>query len=68
MGYTEDGQITPDFVKERDALFGVNSTAIKESRANITVPEVLPGADSWKMGFVLQYGLINTTANTSFPG
>jgi hypothetical protein len=66
MGYTEDGQITPEFVKARDKLFGVSSTEVRERRGNITVPEILPGADSWKLGFVSQYGLINTTAETVF--
>ena len=67
MGYTEDGQVTPEFVTQRDELFGVNSTEIRESRVNITAPAILPGADSWKEGFVLQYGLINTTEATVFP-
>ena len=66
MGYTEDNQITPEFVTQRDKLFGVNTTEIRESRVNITAPEVLPGADSWKRGFILQYGLVNTTGNTTF--
>ncbi|KAE8454240.1 hypothetical protein EG329_005165 [Mollisiaceae sp. DMI_Dod_QoI] len=67
MGYTEDGQITPDFVTKRDKLFGVNSTEIREQRGNITGPPVMEGADSWKQGIVLTYGLINVTSNTTFP-
>ncbi|CZR61272.1 uncharacterized protein PAC_11168 [Phialocephala subalpina] len=47
MGYTEDGQITPDFVTKRDVLFGVNSTEIREQRENITKPVLIEGADSW---------------------
>jgi hypothetical protein len=65
MGFTSDGQITPEFVAKRDELFRVNSTETRESRANISKPEALPGADSWKMGFVLTYGIINTTTNTT---
>ncbi|KUJ19359.1 DUF1264-domain-containing protein [Mollisia scopiformis] len=67
MGYTQDGQITPDFVTQRDELFEVNSTEIREQRANITAPPILPGADSWQLGFVLTYGLVNTTNDTVFP-
>lgn len=67
MGYTSDGQITPDFVTKRDALFGVNSTEIRVQRSNITKPDVIEGADSWKKGFVLTYGLVNTTDETVFP-
>ncbi|ORY66245.1 uncharacterized protein BCR38DRAFT_483892 [Pseudomassariella vexata] len=67
MGYTGDDQITPDFVTKRDELFGVNTTEIRESRADIQVPPVLEGADSWKYGFVLSLGLVNETTSTDFP-
>lgn len=67
MGYTGDSQITPDFVRKRDELFGVNTTAIRESRVDIVAPPVLDGADSWRHGFVLSYGIVNTTSNTTFP-
>ncbi|KAG9229828.1 hypothetical protein BJ875DRAFT_473910 [Amylocarpus encephaloides] len=66
MGYTGESQITPDFVKERDELFGVNTTAIRESRKNLVAPPVIEGADSWKYGYVLTYGLVNTTTDTAF--
>jgi len=66
MGYTGDGQITPDFVKNRDRLFGLNTTEIRERRSDIQAPTVLPAADSWKNGYVLSYGLINTTNETVF--
>lgn len=36
MGYTGDDQITPDFVTQRDELFGVNTSAVRESRKDIT--------------------------------
>jgi hypothetical protein len=51
---------------KRDQLFGVNSTEIRESRASISKLEVLPGADSWKMGFELTYRFVNRTINTTF--
>jgi len=35
MGYTGGGQLTPAFVTKRDELFGVNTSAIRESRADI---------------------------------
>lgn len=66
MGYTGDGQITPDFVTNRDQLFGLNTTEIRESRSDIKAPIVLPGADSWTNGYVLTYGLVNTTNETVF--
>lgn len=66
MGFTGDEQITPGFVTERDSLFGVDTGVIREGRRDIMAPEVIDGADSWKKGFVLQYGLVNTTAETDF--
>ena len=66
IGYAEDEQIAPSFVAERNKLFRVNSTQVKEKRVNITIPEVLPGPDSWKMGFILQYGLVNSATKTAF--
>ncbi|KAI1148175.1 DUF1264-domain-containing protein [Nemania diffusa] len=66
-GFTHDDQITPDFVLQRDALFGVNTTEIRESRADIVPDEVLPGADSWKYGYVLSVGLVNKTVDLTFP-
>ncbi|KAI0131205.1 DUF1264-domain-containing protein [Daldinia grandis] len=67
MGYTGDDQITPDFVTKRDELFGLNTTEVRESRSDIPHPLVVPGADSWKYGYVLSLGIVNETTNTSFP-
>ncbi|KAI0850107.1 DUF1264-domain-containing protein [Daldinia vernicosa] len=67
MGYTGDDQITPDFVTKRDELFGLNTTEVRESRSDIPHPPVVPGADSWKYGYVLSLGIVNETTNTSFP-
>lgn len=67
MGYTGDDQITPDFVTKRDELFGLNTTEVRESRSDIPHPPLVSGADSWKYGYVLSLGIVNETANTSFP-
>lgn len=45
-GYTENGQITPEFVSKRDALFGVNTTRIREEKKGIVTQEVIERADS----------------------
>jgi hypothetical protein len=66
MGYTGSSQITPGFVTKRDTLFGVNMTAIRESKADIVAPKVIEGADSWRNGHVLMLGVLNTTMNTTF--
>ncbi|KAI1800191.1 DUF1264-domain-containing protein [Daldinia bambusicola] len=67
MGYTGDDQITPDFVTKRDEMFGLNTTEIREARCDIPHPPVAAGADSWKYGYVLSLGIVNQTANTTFP-
>ncbi|KAI0906317.1 hypothetical protein F4823DRAFT_627160 [Ustulina deusta] len=67
MGFTHDEQITPDFVLDRDSHFGMNTTEIRESRADIVPNEVLPGADSWKYGYTLSFGIVNKTTNTEIP-
>ncbi|KAI1425251.1 hypothetical protein F5Y12DRAFT_714460 [Xylaria sp. FL1777] len=67
MGFTHDDQITPDFVLERDSLFGTNTTEIKGSRADIVPNEVLAGADSWKYGYALSFDIVNKTVSTEFP-
>jgi hypothetical protein len=66
-GFTHDDQITPDFVLQRDELFGVNTTETRESRVDIVPDEVLPGADSWKYGYVLSLALVNQTVDLTFP-
>jgi hypothetical protein len=66
-GYTGAGQLTPDFVTQRDEDFGINSTAISEHRAQVlNVSDVLEGADSWTKGYVLNLGITNHTADTEF--
>lgn len=66
-GYTANGQLPRELVEKRDALFGVNSTSIRENRTDIVAPPVIDGADSWRKGFVLELILKNTTG-FSGPG
>lgn len=68
MGYTSDGQITPDFVTKRDELFGVNSTEIREQRSNITKPDVIEGADSWVGWFLFVQGVVIRVAGSGEGG
>ncbi len=54
MGFTADGQADPAMVRERDQRFGVDSAAQRKARSDIPAPQVLPGADAWKTGKVIQ--------------
>ncbi|KAI1747099.1 hypothetical protein F4782DRAFT_451192 [Xylaria castorea] len=67
MGFTHDDQITPDFVLERDDLFGTNTSEIRNARKDIVPNDVLSGADSWKYGYALSFGIVNKTINPEFP-
>lgn len=67
-GYTGAGQLTPDFVLARDAEFGINSTLIAGRRArNVNISSVIPGADVWKDGIVLNLTLTNASGPTNSP-
>lgn len=54
MGFTADGQIDPQLVRERDRRMGVDSEAKKRARAGIDAPPIDPGADAWQKGQVWQ--------------
>jgi len=54
MGFTADGQVDPQLVRERDRRMGVDSEAKKKARAGIEAPAVDPGADAWQKGRVWQ--------------
>ncbi|WP_129134753.1 OBAP family protein [Luteimonas sp. YGD11-2] len=54
MGFTADGQSDPAMVAARDERLGVDGHAKRERRADIVVPPVLPGANAWEQGNVIQ--------------
>ncbi|WVV47124.1 DUF1264 domain-containing protein [Pseudomonas sp. NA13] len=54
MGFTADGQVDPQLVRERDGRMGVDSEAKKRARAGIQAPVIDPGADAWQKGQVWQ--------------
>jgi Protein of unknown function (DUF1264) len=57
MGFTADGQINQQMLADRDKRFNVSTEREKQSRADIQPPPVLPGANSWETGEVLQLSL-----------
>ncbi|RMT77226.1 OBAP family protein [Pseudomonas viridiflava] len=54
MGFTRDGQADPDMVNARDERMGVDSAAERDSRKDIKPQPVLPGANAWMNGKVIQ--------------
>ncbi len=54
MGFTADGQADAAMVAARDARFGVSTDERRRNRADIDAPPVVPGADAWQRGQVVQ--------------
>lgn len=54
MGFTADGQVKPELVDKRDKALGVSTAAKKAARTDIPDTPILPGADAWQKGDVLQ--------------
>ena len=57
MGFTADGQVRPELVEQRDRALGVSTAAKQAARADIAETPILPGADAWQSGNVVQVKL-----------
>ena len=54
MALTGDGQADEALIRDRDRRLGVSTAHKRRDRADIPVPEVVPGANSWESGRTLQ--------------
>jgi hypothetical protein len=54
MSFTDEGQLDPVLIKNRDQRFGVDSVEIAANRVDIPEPELDPLADAWENGEVIQ--------------
>lgn len=54
MGLTADGQEDSALLRARDERLGVSTQDKRRRRADIPTPEVVPGANSWESGRVVQ--------------
>ncbi len=54
MGFTQDGQLMPNLLTDRDKRFDVSTAEKRQNRADIPVPAPQPGADSWQTGNIVQ--------------
>ncbi|CAL9419992.1 OBAP family protein [Streptomyces sp. enrichment culture] len=50
MGFTEDGQASDEMIRARDDRLGLSTSAKRDNRADIPMPEVAPGANAWEGG------------------
>jgi len=54
MGFTQDGQADNAMVAARDQRLGVSTAARRQDRADIPMPTVVQGANSWENGRTVQ--------------
>lgn len=54
MAFTADGQADEGAIRDRDRRLGVSSQDKRRKRADIAMPEVVPGADCWESGRSVQ--------------
>jgi hypothetical protein len=54
MGLTQDGQANEALIHERDVRLGISTAQKRQSRADITTPEVAEGANAWESGRSVQ--------------
>jgi hypothetical protein len=57
MGFTKDGQVKPELVQDRDRRFHISTDEKKKQRSDIPQPKLIPGANAWQEGKVLQLEL-----------
>lgn len=58
MGFVKDGQVTQSLLNDRDKRFGVSYQKERANRADIPMPQVVPGANSWQSGKAMQLKLV----------
>lgn len=54
MGFTQDGQVNEAMLEARDRRLGVSWQRRRASRADIPMPTLVPGANSWESGRTVQ--------------
>jgi hypothetical protein len=54
MGFTADGQLNEAMRADRDRHYGVSTEARRRQRADIPMPDLVPGANAWESGTAVQ--------------
>jgi hypothetical protein len=54
MAFTDDGQADEAMVADRDRRLGVSTAEKREGRADIPMPDLVPGANRWESGRTVQ--------------
>ncbi|WP_436874292.1 OBAP family protein [Kosakonia sacchari] len=64
MGFTQDGQLDPALLADRDRRFGVSTPAIRQQRVDLPAHPVAQGADAWEQGQVIQIKPVTLSEST----
>jgi hypothetical protein len=64
MGFTNDGQLQPELLQQRDKRFGISTQGKKKNREDIPMPRVDAAANAWEKGDVRQF-IISTKADSA---
>jgi|SRR5690554_1616631 len=64
MGFTEDGQLHPELLEERDKNFNISTAEKRKQREDIPMPKVDPLANAWEKGEVRQLQITDTLSDT----
>jgi Protein of unknown function (DUF1264) len=59
MGFTQEGQLHPNLVAERDKRFNISTAEKKKNRQDIPMPQVDPMANAWEKGELRQFVITN---------
>jgi len=59
MGFTKDGQLHPDLIKDRDKRFDISTDEKREQRKSIPNPVVDTLANAWEKGHIRQFFIGN---------
>ena len=61
MGFTRDGQLDPELLRDRDARFDVSTPEKKKQREDIPMPAVDPLANAWEKEEIRQFIITDKT-------
>ncbi|MGJ7908043.1 OBAP family protein [Actinopolyspora sp. H202] len=57
MGFTDDGQAHEVLIHGRDRALGLSTPHMRQNRADIPTPTIVPGANPWESGRTVQTSL-----------
>lgn len=54
MGFTADGQVKPEMIRDRDQRFKITTAEKRKTRSDIPEPKLAAGVNAWERGEVMQ--------------